>query len=213
MTVAVVPAAIFVQHCVVQMLVASVWAEIYALVADAMNKRIKKSYIISLCALIASFSLVLLLLTGLVPVGTYALPCIAGVLLAVIVIEAGYPWAISVYVVVSALSFLLVADKEAALYYTAFLGIYPVVKGVVEKLKSVVLQYSLKFLVFNICVVTAFFVSIYVLSVPKESFQVFGVYIPWVFLLLGNVFFHVYDLCLTRLISEYVFKWRKKIKK
>ena len=195
------------------MLVVSVWAEIYALVADAMNKRIKKSYIISLCALIASFSLVLLLLTGLVPVGTYALPCIAGVLLAVIVIEAGYPWAISVYVVVSVLSFLLVADKEAALYYTAFLGFYPVVKGAVEKLKSVVLQYSLKFLVFNICVVTAFFVSIYVLSVPKESFQVFGVYIPWVFLLLGNVFFLVYDLCLTRLISEYVFKWRKKIKK
>lgn len=193
--------------------VASVWVEIYAPVADVMNKRIKKSYIISLCALIASLSFVMLLLTGLIPVGTYAFPCIAGVLLAVIVIEAGYPWALSVYAVVSVLSFLLVADKEAALYYTAFLGIYPVIKGLIERIRSLILQYLFKFLVFNACVITAFFVSIYILSVPKESFRLFGVYIPWVFLLIGNVFFVLYDLCLTRLITEYINKWRKKIKK
>lgn len=190
----------------------NVWAGICADVVDAMKSRINKSYRLALCAVVCALSLVMMLLTGLIPVGTYAFPCIAGVFLAVIVIEAGYPGALLVYAVVSVLSFFFVTDKEAALYYTAFLGFYPVLKGVMELVKSRLVQYILKFIAFNLCVVVAFFVSIYVLMVPKESFELFSVYLPWVFLLLGNVVFLAYDICLTRLITEYVNKWRNKLK-
>ncbi len=194
------------------MLVVNVWAETCADVVNSMKKSMRKSYSVALCALISALSLVMLLLTGIIPVGTYAFPCIAGALLAVVVIEAGYASALAVYIVVSVLSFLLVADKEAALYYTAFLGFYPVFKGVVERIKSRIIQYLLKYLVFNICIIGAFFVSVFILSVPKESFELFGVYLPWVFLLIGNLVFLIYDLCLTRIITEYVTKWRNKLK-
>ncbi|MBQ8000169.1 MAG: hypothetical protein IJ298_02995 [Ruminococcus sp.] len=172
----------------------------------------KKSYAIALCAMLSALSFVVLLLTGLIPVGTYAFPCIAGALLAVVVIEVGYWGAIAVYGVVSVLSFLLVADKEAALYYTAFLGFYPVLKGLIERIRSRLLQYVLKLVVFNVCVIAAFYISIHILSVPAESFELFGVYLPQVFLLLGNLIFVIYDLCLTRIITEYVNKWRNKLK-
>lgn len=162
--------------------------------------------------MLSALSFVVLLLTGLIPVGTYAFPCIAGALLAVVVIEVGYWGAIAVYGVVSVLSFLLVADKEAALYYTAFLGFYPVLKGLIERIRSRLLQYVLKLVVFNVCVIAAFYISIHILSVPAESFELFGVYLPQVFLLLGNLIFVIYDLCLTRIITEYVNKWRNKLK-
>ncbi len=194
------------------MLVVNVWAEICADAVDDMKNSIKKSYRLALCAVISALSFVMLLLTGLIPIGTYAFPCIAGALLAVIVIEAGYTRAMLVYAVVSVLSFFFVTDKEAALYYTAFLGFYPVLKGLVERIKSKLLQYLIKFSAFNSCVTVAFFVSIYVLLVPKESFELFSVYLPWVFLLLGNAVFFFYDICLTRLITEYVNKWRNKLK-
>ncbi len=190
----------------------SVWAEICALVADDMKNSIKKTYSLAFSSVIAAMSLAFLLITAVIPVGTYALPCIAGALLAAVVIESGYIAAFTVYGVVSLLSFLLAADKEAALYYVAFLGFYPILKGLLERIKSRIVQYIAKFSVFNVCMVAAFFVSITVLSVPKESFELFGIYLPWAFLVAGNGVFVVYDICLTRLISQYVLKWRNKLR-
>lgn len=172
----------------------------------------KKTYPIALCAVITAFSAVVMFLTGFIPVGTYAVPCIAGALLCVIVIEVGYPAAAATYISVSLLSFLLSADKEAALYYVLFFGFYPILKGLIEKLKNIAFQYILKLVVFNLCMVGSFFLAITILSVPKESFEIGGFYLPWAFLLAGNVIFIIYDICLTRIISIYFIKWRKLLK-
>ncbi len=194
-----------------QILVASVWAEIYARVVKNM-KTMKKTHHLALCAMICALSVAFMFLTGLIPIGTYALPCISGILLAIIVIESGYAASLSVYLCVSVLSFLLSADKEAALYYTAFFGIYPILKGLIERIKLPIIILIIKLLSFNVCVITAFFISIYILFVPKESFELFGIYIPWLFLIVGNGVFIVYDVVFTRLIASYVTKWRKLLK-
>lgn len=68
-------------------------------------------------------------LTGLIPIGTYALPAIAGVLLIVAVIEIGAKWAWMIYAAVAVLSLLFAADKEAALLFVLFFGYYPVLKS------------------------------------------------------------------------------------
>lgn len=195
-----------------QTLAVSVWAEICALAVDDMKNSAKKTYSLAFSSVIAALSLVFLLVTAVIPVGTYALPCIAGAMLAAVVIESGYIAAFTVYGVVSVLAFLLVADKEAALYYVAFLGFYPILKGLFERIKSKIVQYIAKFSAFNACMVAAFFVSITLLSVPKESFELFGIYLPWVFLIAGNAVFIVYDICLTRIISQYVLRWRSKLR-
>lgn len=173
----------------------------------------KTSVKVSLGGIVAALSLVLMLLTSIIPFGTYAFPCFAGILLILLVFNLGFRWAVAVYFVTAVLSFLLLTDKEAALYYTAFLGFYPILKGAIERIPSKVLQYIVKFAVFNICMIAAFFIGMTVLSVPKESFTLFGIYLPWVFLILGNLFFILYDLCITRLVTIYLLKWHNKINK
>lgn len=173
----------------------------------------KSSVKVSLGGLVAALNLVLMLLTSVIPFGTFAFPTFAGILLVLIVFNLGYGWAAAVYFVTAVLSFLLVTDKEAALYYTAFLGFYPIVKGLIERISSKILQYGIKLVLFNVCIVAAFFIGITLLSIPKESFSLFGVYLPWVFLLLGNGFFVIYDLCVTRLVTIYLLKWHYRINK
>ncbi|MBE6737250.1 MAG: hypothetical protein E7566_01145 [Ruminococcaceae bacterium] len=177
-----------------------------------MRKNIGKTYSLAFASVIAALSLVFMFITTFIPIGTYALPCIAGAMLAAVVLESGYISAFVVYFVVSVLSVLLVGDKEAVLYYIVFLGFYPIVKGLFERIKLKPLQYALKFILFNVCIVSAFFIGISVLSIPKESFELFGVYLPWVFLIMGNIVFIIYDICLTRIITQYANIWRKKIK-
>lgn len=178
-----------------------------------MKSPIKKpTFKIALCAIIAALAVVLMLITSLVPVGTYALPCFAGALLIAIVIEYGAKWALGVYASVSVLSFFVAGDKEAVLYFAMLFGYYPVLKSFIEgKLKSRAVQYIFKFAVFNAAAVGSFFIATKLLSIPAEEFKLFGVYVPLVFLALGNIFFLLYDLALTSFVVLYVRKIREKL--
>ena len=173
----------------------------------------KKTFIVAFGGIICALSVVLMFLSDLLPVGVYAFPIFAGVLLSAVVIESGYVWAFSVYGCVALLSLFLVQNKEAVLYYTAFFGFYPVLKGIIEKIKLKPLQFIIKYLIFNVCIIGAFYIGIYVLSIPKESFNILGVYLPYVFLIIGNAAFIVYDYMVSVLITKYVLKWRKYITK
>lgn len=173
----------------------------------------KNTYKVAFGGILSALCVVLMFMTGIIPVGTFAFPAIAGILLSVMVIEFGGKWAVVVYVSVSILSFLFAADKEAALYFTAFLGFYPILKKTLENLKSKFLQFLFKFAIFNSCMVIAFFAGTYLLSIPKESFEIMGIYLPWVFLLAGNVVFVMYDFCISAFIFRYKKDWHKKLSK
>ncbi len=173
----------------------------------------KTSVKVSLGGVVAALSLVLMLLTSIIPFGTYAFPAFAGILLVLLVFNLGYAYAFAVYFVTAALSFLLVTDKEAALYYALFLGFYPILKGVIERIPSKPVQYIVKLALFNVCMIAAFYIGITLLSIPKESFNLFGVYLPWVFLIFGNIVFIIYDLCITRLVTLYLLKWHDRLNK
>ena len=173
----------------------------------------KTSVKVALGGVVAALSLVLMFLCSVIPFGTFAFPTFAGMLLILIVINLGYGYAVAVYFVTAVLSLLIVTDKEAVLYYAAFLGFYPIVKSLIERIPSKVVQYIIKFALFNVCMIAAFYIGISVLSVPKESFMLFGVYLPWLFLIIGNVFFILYDLCVTRLVTIYLIKWHNRFNK
>ena len=173
----------------------------------------KTSVKVSLGGVVAALSLVLMLLTSIIPFGTYAFPAFAGILFVLLVFNLGYAYAFAVYFVTAVLSFLLVTDKEAALYYAMFLGFYPILKGVIERIPSKPVQYIVKLALFNVCMIAAFYIGITLLSIPKESFNLFGVYLPWVFLILGNIVFIIYDLCITRLVTLYLLKWHDRLNK
>ena len=173
----------------------------------------KTSFKVALGGAVAALGLVLMFMTALIPFGTYAFPAFAGILTVVIVIEIGYGYAVAVYAATAILSFLLVPDKEAALMYAIFFGFYPILKGLIERLPNKPAQYALKLVLFNACVIAAFFIAVNLLSIPEDSYYLFGLNMPLIFLLLGNVFFVIYDICVTRLVTVYLLKWRKKLNK
>jgi hypothetical protein len=174
---------------------------------------LNKSIRVAFCGILTAFCTMLLFFTGLISIGTYALPAFAGILLVVVVIEMGASWAWPVYVAVSALSVLLAGDKEAAMLFVLFFGYYPILKALLEKMQKKYLAFVLKFLVFNSAMITCFFLSIKVLGVPEDSFTLFGVYLPWIFLVLGNFTFIVYDYAISALVVAYYKRFHKIVSK
>lgn len=177
-----------------------------------MKNGVKNStFRVAFCGIIAALGLVLMLLTSLVPVGTYAFPCFAGIFIAAVVIEYGWKWGLGVYAVVAVLSLFLAGDKEAVLYFIALFGYYPILKAVFEKnIKNKIILYVLKFAVFNIAAIASFFAAAFLLSISPEEYTLFGVYMPLAFLAFGNVFFLIYDFAVTVFVGQYVVRLRNK---
>lgn len=171
----------------------------------------KSSKKIALCGIITALSVVCMLLSSIVPIATYCCAMSAGMCITVIVLEIDTRRAICVYFAVSLLSALLVPDKEAVVYFILFFGYYPILKRFIEQKKSHTLQWVLKIIVFNLSVIAAFFVTMTLLSIPKESYEIAGMYLPWAFLIFGNVIFVLYDIAFNGVIAMYIQKYRKYI--
>ncbi len=161
--------------------------------------------------MITALAVVLMISTSVISIATYAFPCFAGILLVAVVIEFGEKWAIGAYAAVSLLSIFLAGDKEAVVYFIAFLGFYPTVKSFIERLRSKAVQYILKFSLFTVCITGAFLACKFILAVPDEEFTVLGFYVPWLFLAAGEAVFWLYDKCVTVLVVRYVTNVRSKI--
>jgi len=165
--------------------------------------RTAKSGPVALCGMTAALSTLLLLLT-IVPVSEIGLPALAGVLLVPTVIELNKKYALSVYAAVSLLALLVVPSWEAKLLYVAFFGYYPILKAILEGLHSRLMEWVLKFVVFNAAIIAAYWVLLTFLHLDPATFELGGVPLPWVFLLLGNGVFLLYDIGLSRIIGAYV---------
>mgnify|MGYP007047903890 CR=1 FL=1 len=166
---------------------------------------------IALCGITAALSLLFLLLTAL-PVTEMALPALAGVVLIPVVIELGRRAGLLTYVAVSLLALLVVPSLEGKALYVAFFGYYPIVKALLESRRPPrALEWTLKLLVFNLATVTTYWLLLTFFALPAETFTIGGVSLPWVFLLLGNGVFVLYDWGLSRLITAYIVHWQPRV--
>lgn len=172
----------------------------------------KQSSKTAICGMIAALSVVIMMLT-IIPVMTYAAPAFAGIMLMLIVIEINKKWAFGVYAAVGILSLLLATDKEASVMYVAFFGYYPIIKAVLESKLPRVLEWIVKFLIFNVTMVAAYFVLIRVFGISMEDMNELGKYGPLILLGMGNVVFLVFDIAITRIATLYLLKWQKQFRK
>ena len=154
---------------------------------------------------ICAMAVVLMFLTGLFPFAEYSLPAMAGILLIAVVIEYGYRPALLCYIAVAVLSLVLVPNKEAAALFAGFFGYYPIVKGKLEHLKRRLLEWLLKFVVFNAAILVSYAAAIYLLGAGQalEEFEELGKWGFVVFVILGNAVFLLFDILITRLIGMY----------
>lgn len=159
---------------------------------------------LAFCGVIAALSVVVLFLTGIVPVATIALPAIAGCLLIAVVAETSVRYGFAVYLVVSLLAALLTPDREAALLYVVFFGYYPTLYGLLSRIRNRVACWAVKLLTFNAAMALEAVLAIAFLRIPVEELLPFGwISIP-IMLLLLNALFVLYDLSMNGLILFYL---------
>ena len=180
---------------------------VLARVVDNM-KNTKK---ITLCGMVASLSIVIML-TSYFPYLTYAIPALAGIFMMVPLIECGVSWSIGTYVASSAIIFIT-GETEAKILYILFLGYYPILKSLIERLRKQVIEWVLKFVCFNIAAVVFYYVSSMLFAVSFDDFGDFGKYGALIFLAVCNVVFVLYDIGISRVASYYMYALHDKVKR
>lgn len=156
---------------------------------------------IAVSGMLTALAGMLMLLANVVPSGSYAVPAGAGAIVYIISFTVDRTYAWTAFAAVSLLGFFLCGDKEAVCAFVLFFGYYPLVKRLLEKIRLWPLVWLLKLLVFNAAALVTYWLLLKVFGLPEDSFQIFGVSLPWVLLVLLNGMFCVYDYAFTRFFS------------
>lgn len=164
--------------------------------------------------LMTALSVVLMMLTTLIPVFMYVIPIVTGLLVLFTADISNKKWGAGVYFSTAFLSILLITDKEAALTYALFFGYYPLIKDVIEKIPRLI-SWLLKLFVFNLAAVGIGVIGFYVFGMSGDEYNEFGKYTIPILLIMANIAFVLYDFCLTKnrfLLTRISDKFKKMIK-
>lgn len=166
----------------------------------------KVSYRVALGGIVSALCLLCMFLAGIMPLFYLILPMAAGMLLMIIAEEVSVGWAWLTYLAVDILSLLITADKESALVFIMLFGHYPMVRLMIEKLKFKPLKYILKGLIFNVCAVSFFLVTVFIFGIDQmmTDMEELGQFGGAVFLILGNIVFWLYDFNLGAIYVLYL---------
>lgn len=167
---------------------------------------------IALCGVLAGFGVMIMLLSA-IDIGlTYALPMIAGGLLLIPVLEFGTKTAVTTYAATAVLTFILPANKEAALMYLFLFGPYPIIRRYFDRIKARPLRIICKFAYFNAAAVAAVGLAALVFQIPIDDGSL-GKYAVFILLAIGNVAFVVYDFAVSRCVVVYLLRLQPILRK
>lgn len=164
--------------------------------------------------MIAALSVVIMLITYFSNIFVYLAPELAGILLVVILEEMGMKWAFGTFTAISLLALFIIADKEAAVYYTMFFGYYPIVRIFLsQRIKNKAVLLLLGCTVFNISIAAAILLCAYVFHIDySELYEKSKIFLI-VFIAALNVIFFGYDHLLVNMHLLYREKIKKRVHK
>ncbi len=172
----------------------------------------KKAVSLAVCSVVTALSVILLFLGGITYILAYAMPMFVGFFMIMLKRTFGTSSAWITYAATSALSFMLISDKECMLMYVLFFGFYPIIKSGFNKISSNILRLIVKLLLFNVLFAAVQVLLVYVFGIPfLEEGE--AVYLAVVFMLLMNFVFLIYDRLINKIEKLYILKIEKRIKK
>ena len=168
---------------------------------------------IALCGMFGALSVTVMLLGSIIPFATYMCPAIAAFFILPIVYEYKEKTGFTLYLVVSILSSLLVAEKEFAMVYVFVFGLYSVFKFRADRIKPKALQLTIKALFSIITTVTCYSLLLFVFPSPvlTEEFADFTGMLAIVFLALFTLVFMMYDFASSKMFILYRYYLRPKL--
>ena len=155
----------------------------------------KKTRYTTISGMVSALSVVIMLLTNIMPSMMYVIPIVTGAIVFAVNEIIGKKWALGVFFVTSFISFILLTDKETALNYTFFFGYYPLLKPVFEKLPKV-LSWIVKFVAFNIAITAIGLIVTFIFKLPFLDEDLGKFTIP-LFAVMFNLVFIMYDVMFT----------------
>lgn len=169
-----------------------------------MRNRVKKTALAAICAALA---VVILIIGSLLPTGRIAFAAVAGLATAAVIIECGYLYAVLGFIAAAVLSLVLSPAKGAAVMYCLIFGWYPIVKSLIERLKSRAAEYILKLAAIAIAFAVLLMLArtgVGDLELPDKSRLIVA----------GAVVigFFAYDFCFSGLIGIYMRRVRERMK-
>lgn len=146
------------------------------------------------------------------PYLTYTVPAVTGLFMMVLVIELDKKWAILAYIA-SSLIILFIAEPESKLLYVCLFGYYPILKSVIERINKLFIEWLLKIIVFNASVLVAYLLFSKVFNISLDDFNEFGRIGIYIFMLIANITFVLYDIAISRMAMLYMRVLHNKIEK
>ena len=168
---------------------------------------------IALCGMFGALSVTIMLLGSLIPFATYMCPAIAAFFILPIVYEYKEKTGFMLYLAVSILSLILVAEKELAMIYVFIFGLYSVFKFRMDKIKPKFVQYLLKGLYCIAMTAVCYGLLLFVFSSPvlTEDFGDFTLMLGIAFVALFAVTFLLFDFASSKMFILYRYYLRPKL--
>ena len=189
--------------------------------SKGISKQTKK---LTLGAILSAMGVALLFLGSFIETLDLTMAALASFFCIFAVIELGgiYPWLI--FSVTGALSVILMPYSMTGWFYLLFFGYYPIVKEKLERLPKI-FSWILKMLILNVALVIAVIAAYFLFfgqtgdgNLMSAFTLIFGESETGEMMAIGvyalvNLTFVIYDIALTKLITLYFIKFRKKFKK
>ena len=159
---------------------------------------------LTICAMMAAVSVVLMLLGAVLQLGTYAAPLLTGMVLIPIGNRYGRKYQVMLWLVISALCFMLIPAAEQNMMFVGLFGWYPIAYPTLQKLPRLV-RMLIKLLLFNGVVIAMEALLLWVIA--PEAMEL-GMML--LLLALGNVTFLLYDYLIPK--TELILRRLMKLK-
>ena len=173
----------------------------------------KSSSKAAFCGLLGALMIIVMLLGSIVPIAALLCPAIAGLFLIPGIRECGMRTGISLYGATALLSLILLPDKEVSLLFAMLLGPFPLLRPLLDRINPLPLRMLTKLLIGNLLLLLCYTILLLVLA-PAGLAEELGAYssgILILLLILFNVMFVFYDICITKIAFLYECKFRNKL--
>ena len=159
---------------------------------------------ITLSAALVALTIIILYLNLLLPISTLSILTLTALLVPIALMRGSMKSAILVYVASSIIGFFILPINIIMLYIL-FFGIYGIVKYYIEKISKLPLEILLKLIFFNMILFISFFVFKFFIAMEITKLPI------WLFWIIAQIVFLVFDYALTLLISFYLDRIHTKI--
>ncbi len=165
---------------------------------------------LTLSAILVAMSVVIMVLGGFIEVLDLSMSALASLIVAFAYIEIGSPHTWLIWLATTALSAIIFPASLLWVSYFAAFGIYPILKGYIERLPRV-FWIPLKLVFANAAIWLMIAASSLILGLPL--FVTDKLWLKIVIYIALNLVFFAYDLCITACVRFYMDKLRHRFQK